>query len=156
MVDQSLPHPALDEAFVRRKTLHDALVHLEQAISSPAVGRIAEWTEKVRAELAHVDTAFQKHRSLTERADGLYQEVLERAPRLTNSVERLRDEHPSIQDSLEAMAIRLESVEVGSDDWPIEQARDDLGRSIGVLIRHRQKGADLVWEAYNVDIGGHE
>jgi hypothetical protein len=24
------------------------------------------------------------------------------------------------------------------------------------VIRHRQKGADLVWEAYNVDIGGTE
>jgi hypothetical protein len=24
------------------------------------------------------------------------------------------------------------------------------------VIRHRQKGADLVWEAYNVDIGGPE
>jgi hypothetical protein len=24
------------------------------------------------------------------------------------------------------------------------------------VIRHRQRGADLVWEAYNVDIGGLE
>jgi hypothetical protein len=25
-----------------------------------------------------------------------------------------------------------------------------------LVIRHRQRGADLVWEAYNVDIGGIE
>jgi hypothetical protein len=27
---------------------------------------------------------------------------------------------------------------------------------MGSVIRHRQRGADLVWEAYNVDIGGIE
>jgi hypothetical protein len=25
---------------------------------------------------------------------------------------------------------------------------------MGQLVRHRQKGADLVWEAYDVDLGG--
>ena len=38
----------------------------------------------------------------------------------------------------------------------VGQARDDLQRLIGAVVRHRQKGADLVWEAYNVDIGGTE
>ena len=36
--------PALSEARARRATLHDALVDLEVAISSPASGRIPEWT----------------------------------------------------------------------------------------------------------------
>ena len=45
-------------------------------------------------------------------------------------------------------------MEIGSPAWPLEDARDDLQRFIGTVIRHRQKGADLVWEAYNVDIGG--
>jgi hypothetical protein len=51
---------------------------------------------------------------------------------------------------------RLEAGEVASGAWPLDRARDDLQRLIGAVVRHRQKGADLVWEAYNVDIGGTE
>ena len=54
------------------------------------------------------------------------------------------------------MLDRLEHTSIGGPDWPLEDARDDLQRFIGRVIRHRQKGADLVWEAYNVDIGGTE
>ena len=54
------------------------------------------------------------------------------------------------------MLARLEQVEIGGLPWPLDDARDDLQRLIGKVIRHRQKGADLVWEAYNVDIGGPE
>ena len=54
------------------------------------------------------------------------------------------------------MLARLEQVEVGGLPWPLDDARDDLQRFIGRVIRHRQKGADLVWEAYNLDIGGPE
>jgi len=50
----------------------------------------------------------------------------------------------------------VEAGEVGSEAWPVDRVRDDLQRLIGGLVRHRQKGADLVWEAYNVDIGGPE
>ena len=49
-----------------------------------------------------------------------------------------------------------DTTEVGSVQWPLDDARDDLQRFIGRVIRHRQRGADLVWEAYNVDIGGVE
>ncbi len=50
----------------------------------------------------------------------------------------------------------FDTAEVGSDAWPLDAARDDMQRFIGTVIRHRQRGADLVWEAYNVDIGGTE
>lgn len=80
----------------------------------------------------------------------------DRAPRLAGNVRRLRDEHPEIAETVKEMLARLEQVPVGSDAWPLDDARDDLQRFIGKVIRHRQRGADLVWEAYNVDIGGLE
>jgi hypothetical protein len=42
------------------------------------------------------------------------------------------------------------------DDGPLDDVRDDLQRVMGLVVRHRQRGADLVWEAYNLDIGGAE
>jgi hypothetical protein len=148
--------PALGEARKRRQTLHDALVQLEMAISSPASGRIPEWSTQVTKNLVGVRDAFQQHIEVTERSGGLYQEIMERAPRLTNTIDRLREEHPAIEASITTTLDRVESGDIGTDAWPLEKARDDLQRLIGGVVRHRQKGADLVWEAYNVDIGGPE
>jgi hypothetical protein len=152
--DRDQVSPALDAARQRRKTLHDTLVHLEEALSSPAAGRIPDWTATVLKEMHEVRDAFEQHIVVTEQSDGLYDEILDRAPRLAGNVRRLRDEHPEIRAGIGATLERLEQTEIGSESWPLDQARDDLQRFIGSVIRHRQRGADLVWEAYNVDIGG--
>jgi hypothetical protein len=148
--------PALSEARARRATLHDALVHLEMAISSPAAGRIDEWTSGVVKELTGVRDAFDQHVLVTEKPGGLYEEIITRAPRLDGTVTRLRKEHPTISIQIVDMLNRIGGVQIGSEEWPLDTARDDLQRFIGTVIRHRQRGADLVWEAYNVDIGGTE
>jgi hypothetical protein len=148
--------PALSEAKRRRATLHDALVHLEIAISSPATGRIPEWTALVSKEMVGVRDAFDQHVLVTEKPGGLYEEIIMRAPRLDGTVRRLKDEHPEISEQIRAMVGRLDAATIGGPEWPLDDARDDLQRFIGTVIRHRQKGADLVWEAYNVDIGGTE
>ena len=86
--------PALSEAKARRATLHDAIVHLEMAISSPAAGRIPEWTGLVVKEMTGVQDAFDQHILVTEKPGGLYEEIITRAPRLDGTVRRLKDEHP--------------------------------------------------------------
>ena len=83
--------PALSEAKRRRATLHDALVHLEIAISSPAAGRIPEWTALVTKEVTGVRDAFDQHVLVTEKPGGLYEEIIMRAPRLDGTVRRLKD-----------------------------------------------------------------
>jgi hypothetical protein len=148
--------PALQEAARRRKTLHEALVALEFATSSPAAGRIPDWTAHVIKEITSVRDAWDQHVDHTEKPGGLYEEIVETSPRLAGTVDRLRNEHPEITDGVSQMLARLEQVEIGGLPWPLDDARDDLQRFIGKVIRHRQKGADLVWEAYNVDIGGPE
>ena len=147
---------ALGEARKRRQTLHDAIVQLEMAISSPAAGRVEGWSSQVTKDMVGVRDAFDQHVIVTEKPGGLYEEIMERAPRLVGTVGRLREEHPSIDGSIGALLTKLEADEVGGDEWPLDKARDDLQRLIGAVVRHRQKGADLVWEAYNVDIGGTE
>ena len=148
--------PALQEAARRRRTLHEALVGLEQAISSPAVGRIPDWTRQVTKEVTAVRDAWDQHVDTTEKPDGLYEEIVTTSPRLAGTIDRLRNEHPEITHMVHETLARLEQVEVGGLAWPLDDARNDLQRLIGKLVRHRQQGADLVWEAYNVDIGGPE
>jgi hypothetical protein len=148
--------PALQEAARRRRTLHEAIVGLEEAISSPAANRIPNWTRQVTKEITGVRDAWDQHVDTTEKPGGLYEEIVGTSPRLAGTLDRLRNEHPDITHLVNEMLARLEQIEIGGLAWPLDDARDDLQRLIGKLVRHRQKGADLVWEAYNVDIGGPE
>ncbi len=147
--------PTLAETARRRADLHHALIGVERAISSPAVGREDDWTKDVVVQLQDLRHALEEHIEVTEREQGLYAEVCQRAPRLSNAVDRLRAEHPEIRDSAVSTIEKLEATPVG-DAWPLAEARDELQRLLGRVVRHRQLGADLVWEAYNLDIGGLE
>ena len=147
--------PTLAETARRRADLHHALVGVERAISSPAVARENDWTKDVAIALRDLREALLEHIEVTEREAGLYDEICQRAPRLSNNIDRLRAEHPEIRDAATALIDRLDADGVG-DMWPLEDARHELQRLLGRVVRHRQLGADLVWEAYNLDIGGIE
>jgi hypothetical protein len=147
--------PTLAETARRRADLHHALVALEQAISSPAVGREADWSKDVLRQLQDLSHTLEEHVEVTERAGGLYDEISHGAPRLAGKIDHLRREHPEMRGATAELAGRLETQAIG-DRWPLAEARDDLQRLLGRIVRHRQLGADLVWEAYNLDIGGVE
>jgi hypothetical protein len=133
----------------RRADLHAILVDLEDAIAAAAPGRESAWTEQVRAHVARVGPAFAKHITATEGPDGLFDQVRRRSPRLDGHCRRLAEEHGTITTQLAAVHRVLEE----GDSESIRAAVVDL---LGQLVRHRQLGADLVYEAYAVDIGGSE
>ena len=147
--------PTLAETARRRADLHLALVQVEKAISSPAVGREPDWTKEVVRGLQDLGHTLQEHIEVTERVGGLYEEISQRAPRLSSKIELLRDEHPEIRDATGALTTKLETTPIGQT-WELSEARNELQRLLGRVVRHRQLGADLVWEAYNLDIGGVE
>ena len=145
--------PTLEETRRRRADLHHALVEVEDAISGPAVGREAEWAREVVEQLGALRETLEEHIEVTERAEGLYDEILHKAPRLAGAVNRLKDEHPLLRDSASETISKLRTTPIGPQ-WSLQEARDDIQRLLGQVVKHRQQGADLVWEAYNLDIGG--
>jgi hemerythrin-like domain-containing protein len=147
--------PTLAETARRRTDLHVALVGVEQAISRAASGREQDWSKDVIRALQDLQHAIEEHIEVTERSEGLYDEIRHKAPRFAATIDRLRNEHPELREVTRDLIGRLESTPVG-DAWPLAEARDDLQRLLGRIVRHRQLGADLVWEAYNLDIGGVE
>jgi len=147
--------PTLAETARRRADLRDALVDVEQAISRPAVGREPEWTKGVVLRLEGLAHAIEEHVEITERPEGLYDEISTKAPHLATKIDRLREEHPVLRDRTQVLLTKLQTTAIGPA-WPLDEARDDLQRLLGQMVRHRQLGSDLVWEAYNLDIGGIE
>lgn len=126
---------------------------MELALSAPAAADLGRWAERVHASLVGLSTDLEQHIEITEGPAGMYKEVLASEPRLAGAVHRLTGEHQEIRKQLDALLARAGSVANLEDATVIRDLGTDLLRS---LVHHRQRGADLVFEAYEFDVGGGE
>ena len=140
---------SLDLVRRRRAELRESMSALEQALAGP--GRDNHWAERVHVALVELSADFREHVSGTEGTDGLYVDLLGTAPRLAGAVARLTAEHATIAGLVEHL---LERTATPMTDADIDDVRDLATQLLAQLIRHRQRGADLIYEAYQTDIGG--
>lgn len=139
----------VERARTRRHSLGDAMTDMEMALASPAAAE--GWFDTVAEALDELREALQDHVNVTEGKDGLLEEVLEVAPRLEGEIDLIRAEHEEMLDTLERADLTLKGIfELSSLDP--EPVRRRVMTLLGRLSLHRQRGADLVYEAYNVDI----
>ena len=138
---------SLQVARRHRATLLRSIQAFEQAIATPA-GEPG-WREKASTRLHALRGAFAEHLVVTEGPDGLYAELLDHAPRLFRAVQVLVREHAAIAAAMSNLQRRVDDPDVRVDD--VRTWASDLLRE---LSRHRQRGADVVYEAYATDIGG--
>jgi hypothetical protein len=144
-----------DLAVEQRERLRDALVAFEDALSSAGPRRAAAWAEGVVQCILRVEAEFHSHIDFTEQEDGLYDDILAAAPRLAHRIDQLRQEHNEITIALSDCLTRVELVpNTAHSDW-VAARREDCNALLGRLVRHRQRGADLVYEAY-AEVGGSD
>jgi hypothetical protein len=136
---------SLDAARRHRVELLDTMCAVERALAEPAAE--PGWQAELADRLTALRLAFAEHMSLTEGADGLYAELLEHAPRLAYQVRGLAREHA-------VLALDIEAICAQRPDGLPEHQRRWAGDLLRDLAGHRQRGADLVYEAYATDIGG--
>jgi hypothetical protein len=139
--------PAYQAARRKRAELMQAIQDFEQAVAAPA-GE-AGWREQVRGRLAALRDQLADHVVVTEGPDGLYAELLEHAPRLDRPVAGLVAEHRALQGRADSLAGWLHR-----PGREVERVRQHASELLAALARHRQRGADLVYEAYATDLGG--
>ena len=148
---------ALEAAKGQRLSLRRAIAGLEEALAAPedpdGLGGQDGLATRLVPALERLQEVFAVHIEVTEAPGGLYQEILDNAPRLANRVTRFRREHTEITEG-----IRRGLAECASATDPDAEAttalRDHAVRLFADLVRHRKRGLDLVYEAYHVDIGG--
>jgi len=137
------------QARQRRHSLKDAMTHLETVVASPAGAD--HWVATVRTAMKKLALALKEHIEVTEGDEGLLEEILRHEPRFAAEVDLIRAEHEELEETLERAFLTLEgTMTVGSKDP--EPIRRRVMTVLGRLSLHRQRGADLVFEAYNVDI----
>ena len=134
----------------QRAELRESMSALELALAGPAPSGQVRWAERVHVALVELSADFREHIDLTEGHDGLYVDILATAPRLSGAVARLTGEHVEITDRVDDLLART-STRAGQE---ADQVRDLGTTLLGLLVSHRQRGSDLVYEAYEFDVGG--
>lgn len=148
--------PPLDDVRLRRAGLKAVLSDLELALAAPAPGRAVEWTAGARDAVRAVHETWTRHIVETEAPGAFLDELVTESPRLATPASRLRREHSEILATIVRGEKHLAVPPAGDDEYDawVDEMRTDLTKLLSSLARHRQRGADLVFEAYQVDIGG--
>lgn len=144
-------HALLDALRRRRAELRGSMGALEHALAAPAPADPAGWAERVHVALVELSADLREHIDVTEGEDGLYRDLLTTSPRLSEAVARLTREHAQIGALVEDLLGRARSTRSVAD---VDRMRELGTGLLGTLVRHRQRGSDLVYEAYEFDVGG--
>jgi hypothetical protein len=144
---------SLGRVHVRREALRVAMDDLERALTAPSPMREQAWYRRVLIALDAVRVALYEHIDVTEGDKGLFSSVLADAPRLHHAVDRLRHQHAEIMGAIDSLADDPAAEMTAA--FVAEVRRDGLAL-VAELSHHRHLGADLVYEAYTVDIAASD
>jgi hypothetical protein len=146
----SAPDQAPWEALRRQRAeLRQSMSALELALAAPAPSG-QRWAERVNVALVELSADFREHIDFTEGDEGLYVDILTTAPRLSGAVDHLTQEHREIISLVDEL-LAVTSASVSNE---VARVRGLGTALLGVLVSHRQRGSDLVYEAYEFDMGG--
>ena len=132
----------------QRSQLGDAMQRVEEAAAAPAARE--SWAADLSEQLRKLETAFDQHIIEVQSPSGILNQVVDQAPRLQNAAEHLKREDDRIAKSIDDVI----ATAAGSGDLVID-LRESVMEVLVDRSRHRQQGADLLYEAYAVDIGGY-
>jgi hypothetical protein len=139
----------------RRAGLRSAIGELERALAAPAPHRVDEWRDGVSEALHAMHEVWTRHIVETEAPGAFLDELVDEAPRLSTPAARLRREHNDILGVITRSEKMLGQVLLDDDhEVYVDALRADLTEMLCALAHHRQRGADLIFAAYDVDIGG--
>ena len=136
----------LERAREHRASLRAAMGEVEAALAAPRPRREGPWREELSVKLAALGQALDWHIAVTEGEDGLLVDIETAAPRLAHRVERARGDHQRLQSGIRQAS---DAIVAGA---AVQELRDQIVTLLSELVRHRQLGSDLVFDAYNVDI----
>ncbi|MDX1621801.1 MAG: hypothetical protein R3320_12465 [Nitriliruptorales bacterium] len=143
----TLPEPTPRSVRERRDRFLAATRLLEHH-SEPPDGDLNDWLVDLHQALAVVDEMLAVHIAQTEAEQGFLDELVgESAGRLQASVNELRADHGRLHKATREL---LSQVEEEPHPEALRAAARDL---VQQLDDHYRRGADLLWEAYGVDLG---
>lgn len=143
----------------RREALLQAVVGLEDALAGP-IGDQERWRLRVAMAVDHAVARISEHVAQTDGPGNILDEILRIAPRLERRVKQMKVDHEVLEKSAHQLALAVAELSTAEDEKD-PQLRKDRAIAVrnqavdvmGHIARHRQRGADLIYEAYQVDLG---
>ncbi|MDX2345030.1 MAG: hypothetical protein QNL12_15580 [Acidimicrobiia bacterium] len=134
----------------QRSKLGEAMQLVEEAAAAPAAKD--GWSADLVVNLEQLELAFNEHIVDVQSPDGLLDRIVDQAPRLQRAVEVKKREHTRIAG---AIGETIERSSTAQTPDVVVDLRETVMELLIDLSRHRQKGADLIYDAYAIDIGGY-
>lgn len=138
----------VESARERRQALKGAMEQLQVAATTPAA--MAGWLDRVSEALDGVADALDRHVGMVEGEDGLLAEITEMAPHLQPAIGQIRADHNELHAQVDSTKLVVKQAPAAADGQ--EAVRREIRSLLFSLGEHRERGADLVYDAYNVDI----
>jgi hypothetical protein len=148
LADESLA--VAENRLDRDRSLH-ALHELELRAGRPAPGREVEWLQQTLDALSALEAMVDNQQGNSSDADSTLSDIQRDEPRLHNRVVRLRRGYRNVHQAISRLRAQLEATPPAAVD--ITDVRQQLDRVATELRYQRAQEADLVYEAYNVDLG---
>jgi len=145
------------ELIRNRAALMAAMARLEESLARPC-GRDAEaWISEVAVSTDVVRDEVVRHIETHEGPGSFHEEVLASQPYLAPRVAKLQREHVTASTIVAELQAALAKARDSEDPSSAATEIRTLGSELlMLLVRHRQSGADLVWESVNLDLGSGE
>jgi hypothetical protein len=107
-----------------------------------------DWAQRIHEASQELGNALVDHVEQTEGSGDFLDDVVDQAPRLENDVDLLRKEHRGLLSECE----RLMSM-TAATRTDVAEIRRAVLIVLGRLVEHRQRGAELLYDAYTIDLG---
>lgn len=103
--------------------------------------------------LQQLDTRLEEHVAATEGPDGFHNQMVTASPQLYHQVTVLVADHQRAAELLDQLRRAANDAHT---DGQVSGIREQGTAMLALLAKHRQRGADLIYEAYQRDLGGGE
>ena len=139
----------IDAIRVRRDRFYEAILGVERAIATPAGDDAEAWAAALAAPVDNLQEVLAEHVSGTEGEEGLFEQMRADAPHLLPHLEQLQKEHAPLVEGTQHLALSLPNVH---DDDGVDLVRMHALDLLRHLLEHRHRGAELVYDAYAIDV----
>lgn len=146
IVDENIRWPSeetVEGVAERRHELYETMRRLEVAVARPS--GLADWRMEIETAITDLDRSLNDHIRRTESEGGLFAEILDGSPHLAPRIAGLEKEHEELRAACR-VALSMAA------DWSPRTLRRKANFLLARLAIHRQTGAELLYDAYNVDI----
>ena len=127
------------------------MIELETVVAGPSASE--GWLGRVYESLDDLLEALQAHIDEVEGPDGLLAQIIDEEPRLSAETDEFRREHVELLEACERTRKAILGARLVADGARVRRTVTSL---LGRLTAHRQRGSDLVYDAYNVDIAASD